>query len=63
MWDIPKSKTRRRVAETHYELEKMFREDDWFSSSEYFVYDAEQDLYRFRTGSSPSLGSTPTSGD
>ena len=50
MWDIPKSKTRRRVAETLYELETMFREDDWFSSSEYFVYDAEHDLYRFPDG-------------
>ncbi len=49
MWDIPKSKTRRRVAETLYELEKMFRED-WFSSSEYFVYDAEHDLNRFPDG-------------
>ncbi len=50
MWTIPKSKVRRRVAETLYELEKMFREGDWFSSRDYFVYDAEHDLYRFPDG-------------
>lgn len=50
MWGIPESEKRRRVAETLYELEKLFREDDWFSSVEYFVYDAEHDLYRFPDG-------------
>jgi hypothetical protein len=38
------------VSETLYDLETAFREDDWFSSSEYFIYDAEQDLYRFPDG-------------
>ena len=50
MWGIPESEKRRRKAETLYELEKMFREDDWFSSGEYFIYDAERDLYRFPDG-------------
>jgi hypothetical protein len=50
VWGIPESEKRRRRAATLYELEAMFREDDWFSSSEYFVYDAEHDLYRFPDG-------------
>jgi hypothetical protein len=41
---------RRRRAKTLYELETEFREDSWFSSVEYFVYDAEHDLYRFPDG-------------
>jgi hypothetical protein len=56
---------RRRTARALYEMEAEFREDGWPSE---FVYDAEHDLCRFSdgefvpTGSSPSLGSTPTSG-
>jgi hypothetical protein len=50
MWGIPESEKRRRVAETLYELETAFREDDWFSSSEYFIYDDDHDLYRFPDG-------------
>ena len=41
---------RRRKAESLYEIETEFREDSWFSSVEYFVYDAEHDLYRFPDG-------------
>jgi hypothetical protein len=41
---------RRRVAETLYEPETAFGEDDWFSSSGCFAYDAERVLYRFADG-------------
>lgn len=57
---LSKSEWRWRRAETLYELEMVFREEGW--SSEEFVYDDEQDLYRFPDGGSPSPRSTPTSG-
>jgi hypothetical protein len=38
---------RRRTARALYEIETEFREDGWPSE---FVYDAEQDLYRFVDG-------------
>jgi hypothetical protein len=38
---------RRRTARALYEIETEFREDGWPSD---FVYDAEQDLYRFADG-------------
>jgi hypothetical protein len=56
---IPDSEKRRRGAEMIYELETEFRKAGW---PEDFVYDEEQDVYRFREGSSPSPGSTQTSG-
>ena len=45
---LSKSEWRWRRAETLYELEMVFREEGW--SSEEFVYDDEQDLYRFPDG-------------
>ncbi len=48
MWGLFKSERRRNGAEMLYELETAFREDGW--PSEEFVYDAEQDLYRFADG-------------
>jgi hypothetical protein len=60
MWGLSKSERRRHGAEMLYGLETGFREDGW--PSEEFVYDAERDLYRSRMESSPSSGSTPTSG-
>ena len=48
MWGIPESERRRRRAETLYELEAEFAKQGW--PSDYFVYDAEHDLYRFADG-------------
>ena len=48
MWGLSDSEKRRRGAEALYELETSFREEGW--PSEEFVYDSEQDLYRFPDG-------------
>jgi hypothetical protein len=50
VWGFSDSEIRRRRAEELYEIETELREDSWFSSVEYFVYDAEHDLYRFPDG-------------
>jgi hypothetical protein len=47
VWGIPENEKRRR-AEYLYELEQGVREMG--SASEEFVYDDEQDLYRFADG-------------
>ena len=59
MWGLPKIEKCRSGAEILYELETDFREEGCLSDD--FTYEAEHDLYRFVDGSSPSLGSTPTS--
>ena len=48
MWGWSDSQMRRRKAATLYELEVLFAEQGW--PTEDFVYDAEQDLYRFPDG-------------
>ncbi len=45
---IPESEMRRRRAAALYEIETVFREEG--SPSEDFVYDEENDLYRFPDG-------------
>jgi hypothetical protein len=47
VWGIPDSERRRRRAEVLYEIETKVTEDGWPSD---FVYDAENDLYRFPDG-------------
>jgi hypothetical protein len=59
MRGVSDKEMRRRTARALYEIETEFREDGWPSD---FVYDVEQDLYRFADGEFASLGSTPTSG-
>ena len=46
--NIPESEMRRRRAAALYEIETKSREEGW--PSEDFVYDEENDLYRFPDG-------------
>ncbi len=46
--NIHESEMRRRRAAALYEIETIFREEGW--PSEDFVYDEENDLYRFPDG-------------
>jgi hypothetical protein len=48
VWDIPESEMRRRRAAALYEIEVVFREEG--GPSDDFVYDEENDLYRFPDG-------------
>jgi hypothetical protein len=45
-WPIPPAELRRRQAKALYETEMLFREE----GMSYFVYDEENDLFRFPDG-------------
>jgi hypothetical protein len=46
-WPIPPAELRRRRAKSLYEIEMFFRQEGLFD----FVYDEENDLFRFKDGS------------
>ena len=48
MWGVSDKEKRRRTAKALYELEALFAEEGIIS--EEFVYDEENDLYRFADG-------------
>jgi len=49
VWGVSDKEKRRRTAKALYELEALFAEEG-ITTSEEFVYDEENDLYRFADG-------------